>query len=99
MSVYPGTQRVRPCRAHPDRGRATHRVPPYGAGRWFPNKVARQLPEPLHFAAVWVVGLQGAEAGKYTYGVTHMDVSGGNAAAWLVRIAKDFDAWEVTPIQ
>ena len=23
------------------------------AGKWYPNKVARQLPKPLHFAAVW----------------------------------------------
>jgi hypothetical protein len=28
------------------------------AGAWFPNRVARALPQPLHFAAVWVVGLQ-----------------------------------------
>ncbi len=70
-----------------------------GAGKWFPNRVARQLPEPLHFAAVWVVGLQGVEAGEYVYGVTHLDVSEGNAPALLVRINRDFDAWEVKSVQ
>ena len=25
-------------------------------GKWFPNKVAKQLPAPLLFDAVWVVG-------------------------------------------
>ena len=70
-----------------------------GAGVWFPTKVARQLPEPLHFAAVWVVGLQAVEAGEYVYGVTHLDVSMGDAPTFLVRIGKDFDSWEVRPIQ
>ena len=70
-----------------------------GAGVWFPNKVARNLPDPLHFAAAWVAGLQGVEAGEYVYGVTHLDVSGGNAPTFLVRIGKDFDAWEVKPTQ
>jgi hypothetical protein len=69
------------------------------AGLWFPNRVARQLPEPLHFAAVWVVGLQGVEAGEFVYGVTHLDLSDGNAPTLLVRIRKDFDAWEVRPVQ
>jgi hypothetical protein len=37
-----------------------------GAGAWQPNRVARRLPAPLHFAAVWVVGLQRVEAsGEY----------------------------------
>jgi hypothetical protein len=70
-----------------------------GAGMWFPNRVARHLPEPLHFAAVWVVGLQAVEAGDYVYAVTHLDLSEGNAPASLVRIRKDFDAWEVRPVQ
>src|SRR5262249_19889180 len=30
-----------------------------GAGTWFPNRVARRLPDPLHFAAVWVVPCKG----------------------------------------
>jgi hypothetical protein len=70
-----------------------------GAGMWLPNKVARQLPEPLHFAAVWVVGLQLVASGEYVYGVTCLDVSDGDAPALLVRIRKDFDGWEVTRVQ
>jgi hypothetical protein len=38
-----------------------------GAGKWCPNEVARQLPDPLHFGAVWVVGLQGVHDGGYVY--------------------------------
>jgi len=71
-----------------------------GAGAWFPNKVARQLPSPLLFAAVWVVGLQAVEAGgEYVYHVTCLDISGGNAPAVLVHVRKDFDAWTVKRVQ
>jgi hypothetical protein len=69
------------------------------AARWFPNRVARQLPQPLHFAAVWVVGLQTVKAGEYVYGVTHLDVSDGDAPTFLVRIRKDFEAWEIVRLQ
>ena len=65
----------------------------------FPNRVARRLPDPLHVAAVWVVGLQGVEAGKYVYGVTNLDLTEGNAPTMLVRINEDFGAWEVTRTQ
>jgi hypothetical protein len=67
--------------------------------KWFPNKVAKQLPAPLYFDAVWVVGLQGVEDGAYTYQVTRLDLSRGNAPAWRVLIAKDFESWKVEPIQ
>jgi hypothetical protein len=70
-----------------------------GAGEWFPNAVARDLPKPLQFDAVWVVGLHTAEDGAYTYGVTALDLSGGNAPTCLVRIGKAFDAWDVTRLQ
>jgi hypothetical protein len=70
-----------------------------GAGTWFPNRVARRLPDPLHFAAVWVVGLQEVEKGKYIYGVTNLDLTEGNAPTLLVRINEDFGAWEVTRTQ
>jgi len=84
------------------------------AGEWFPNKVAKQLPETLAFDAVWVVGLlreplagpqqaagggQGVEAREYVYSVTRLDLRPGNAPTWRVRITKDFDAWEVEPLQ
>jgi|SRR5215470_537963 len=70
-----------------------------GAGTLFPNRVARRLPDPLHFAAVWVVALQGVEAGEYVYGVTNLDLTEGNAPTLLVRINEDFGAWEVTRTQ
>ena len=71
-----------------------------GAGNWCPNRVARQLPSPLHFAAVWVVNLQGVvELGKYVYAVTHLDLSEGNAPIWLVRIDEDFNNWEIWEVK
>jgi hypothetical protein len=69
------------------------------AGEWFPNRVAKALPEPLLFEAVWVVGLQKVEDGAYIYGVALLDTSGGNTPLFLVRINKEFDAWEVTSLQ
>jgi hypothetical protein len=57
------------------------------------------LPDPLHFAAVWVVGLQGVEASEYVCGVTNLDLVEGNAPTLLVRIKKDFGAREVTRTQ
>ena len=70
-----------------------------GAGEWFPNKVAKKLPEPLLFDAAWVVGLHGEVTSEYVYGVTRLDLSRGNAPTWLVRIAKDFESWVVEPLQ
>ena len=69
-----------------------------GGGTWYPNRVAKQLPKPLHFEAVWVVGLQAVEAGDYVYAVTRLDLTLGNAPAWRVRIGKDFDEWAVDPL-
>jgi hypothetical protein len=69
------------------------------AGAWFPNRVARALPQPLHFATVWVIGLQKIVNGAYVYGITHLDVGNRNAPAFLVRITPGFDAWEVTDVQ
>jgi hypothetical protein len=70
-----------------------------GAGIWFPNKVAKRLPDPLLFATAWVVGLQSFENGEYTYGVTNLDLTEGNAPTLLVRVGRDFDSWRVTRIQ
>ena len=69
------------------------------AGVWYPNAVARALPEPLLFESVWVVGLQKVEDGDYIYGVTLLDTSGGNAPTYLVHITSAFDLWEVTDVQ
>jgi hypothetical protein len=70
-----------------------------GAGIWYPNRVAKQLPDPLLFAAIWVVGLQVVDADEYIYNVTCLDISGGDAPAFHVRIGKDFDTWTVKRIQ
>jgi hypothetical protein len=70
------------------------------AGRpWYPNRVVRGLPEPLHFDTVWAMGLQGIENGEYIYGVTNLHRSGANAPAWRVRITPDFSSWVVERIQ
>lgn len=69
------------------------------AGKWFPNRVARELRQPLYFEAVWVVGLQGVSEGVYTYGVTLLDAAEGDAPTYLVRIAANFESWEVTDLQ
>jgi hypothetical protein len=68
-------------------------------GPWVPNRVARGLPEPLHFAVAWVVGLRGIKAGRYIYGVTQLDVSEGDAPTWRVCIENDFDSWTINRIQ
>ena len=70
-----------------------------GAGTWFPNRVTRRLPEPLYFAAAWVVGLHCAVEGEYVYSATSLDVSEGDAPSFLVRIGKGFNAWTIERIQ
>jgi hypothetical protein len=70
-----------------------------GGGPWFPNRVAKSLPKPLHFAAVWVVGLHGVENGEYIYNVTQLDEEAGIAHVWRVRIAADFSNWQVEHVQ
>jgi hypothetical protein len=69
------------------------------ASVWIPNEVARQLPQPLHFEAVWVVGLQGVENGEYVYTATRLDLRQGNAPVWRVCIASDFESWKVEAVQ
>ena len=66
---------------------------------WTPNRIARRLPENLHFADVWVAGLINTAGGEYVYAVTRLDLSQGDTPIWSVHILKTFDAWEVEPIQ
>jgi hypothetical protein len=66
-----------------------------GGGAWFPDKVAKQLPEKLDFDAVWVVGLHGVERRRYVYNVTRLDRTKGRVPVWRVRIRRQFDGWEV----
>ncbi len=68
-------------------------------GEWYPNKIAKRLPETLDFEAVWVVALQGVEESHYVYNATRLDLSRGNAPIWRIRIWPAFDGWDVTPIQ
>lgn len=68
-------------------------------GPWFPARVAKSLPTPLDFAAVWVVGLHGVENNEYSYNVMQLDPAAGTADIWRVRIAADFNSWQVEPIQ
>lgn len=70
-----------------------------GGSPWFPNSVAKRLPRPLHFDDVWVAALQYIDGGEYTYCVTQLDTTAGNAPVWQIRIAKDFDTWTVSRIQ
>jgi hypothetical protein len=71
-----------------------------GEGRWYPNRVAKQLPKELDFVDVWVVGLQDVEEGEYIYHVARLlDVETGDVPVWLVRISKHFDGWHVERIQ
>jgi hypothetical protein len=70
-----------------------------GAGRWYPNAIAKRLPDPLLFATVWVVGLQGVEDGEYVYGVTNLELSEGKVPTMVVRIDREFANWQVTRIQ
>jgi hypothetical protein len=66
---------------------------------WFPNRVAKQLPHDLSFAAVWAVGLQRVEDGKYIYSVANLHVDEGDAPTWIVEIASDFQSWRVERLQ
>lgn len=70
-----------------------------GGGAWFPTRVTRQLPDPLYFEVVWVVALHHVEDGEYTYSVAQLELREGHAPTWLVRIAKDFNTWEVKRTQ
>lgn len=64
-------------------------------GPWYPNRVAKSLPKPLDFSAVWVVGLQGVEDSAYSYNVMQLDRQAGTADIWRVRVTADFGSWEV----
>ncbi|MFM7012825.1 MAG: hypothetical protein ACKO0Z_26445 [Betaproteobacteria bacterium] len=68
-------------------------------GEWKPRRVAQQLPNPLVFADVWVVGLQPLEDGKYVYGVSQLGTPTRDAPTWIVRIDSDFRSWVVEALQ
>jgi hypothetical protein len=68
------------------------------AGTWFPE-VAKTLPSPLWFAAVWVVCFSTVQDSGYVYNLTLLDVMDGNVPAASLRIAPDFDPWRAEVIQ
>jgi hypothetical protein len=51
------------------------------------------------FAAVWVIGFSTVQDGSYIYNLTLLDATDENAPAFLLRIAPDFDAWQVEQVQ
>ncbi len=71
-----------------------------GAVEWYPNRVLRALPEPLHFDVVWLISLHGAaDDGSYAYDAICLHEEGGNAQTWRIEIAPGFDGWTVTRVQ
>jgi hypothetical protein len=71
-----------------------------GGGAWYPNRVLRALPRPLHFDVVWLISLHGvSDDGAYAYDVVGLYWDGGNAPAWRVRIAPDFESRTVERVQ
>lgn len=71
-----------------------------GSGRkWFPDRAAGALPEPLLFERVWVVCLESADDDAYVFGATRLDWVHGNAPVYFVRIPQDFGRWEVSEVQ
>jgi hypothetical protein len=68
-------------------------------GEWHPNKVAKDLADPLFFEAVWVVCFQKIDGEDYIEGVIHLDLSRGAVPMFNMRIAGDFKSWKVSRTQ
>lgn len=70
-----------------------------GGEEWWPNRVAKALKRPILFGAIWIVGLQTADDGKYVYDVVELDEARGVGHVWRVHIAPTFDDWTVEKVQ
>ena len=70
-----------------------------GIGVWQPNRAARGILRKHGFNSVWVVHLEKGDDSGYTYFVSLLDVSKGNAPVWRVLINSDFTDWQVQRIQ
>jgi hypothetical protein len=70
-----------------------------GGGIWFPNRVAKNLPEPLLFEIAWVVGLHSVDDGNYVYFATCLDRESRDAPSYKILIDKDFAHWQVEVVQ
>jgi len=68
-------------------------------GLWHPNRAARGILRKHGFDSVWVVHLEEGNDCGYTYCVSLLDVSKGDAPAWKVLIESDFASWKVQRIQ
>lgn len=66
-------------------------------GKWHPNRIAKNLPQPLDFESVFILGLQVVINNEYIYAVTSIDED--MCPIWHIRIKEDFSNWEVTRIQ
>jgi hypothetical protein len=69
------------------------------SSEWWPNRVAKALPQPILFGAIWIVGLHFVENGEYHYNVVEIDVESGVGHVWRVCIPAGFDQWSVSHIQ
>jgi hypothetical protein len=45
------------------------------------------------------MGLQEVRCGAYVYAITNLNLEGGNAPAWRIKIAPDFGSWAVERVQ
>jgi hypothetical protein len=69
-------------------------------GQWFPNRVVKRLPRPVHFKAILVAALQETTPpGAYIYTMTRLDWIAARAPAWRIHIEPDFQGWAVEVIQ
>lgn len=64
-----------------------------GGGEWFPDKVSRQLKEPLLFDSLWLFSLCSPFVGGYVYDVVQFQ--NGLVNKWKIFINKEFDSWVV----
>ena len=66
-------------------------------GKWYPNRVGRQIEGQHKFDCVWAVGLQQGDGKANTYWVVCFTWL--HSAAWLVHVNLDAIEWSVTDIQ
>jgi len=68
-------------------------------GQWYPSRVARRIAGGHSFTSVWVLHLDKADAGRYIYSVSLLDLAIGPAPIWRIVIDAEFKNWEVQRIQ
>lgn len=69
-------------------------------GKWYPNRAAKAVADTHAFEEVWAYHLlRDRPVDTYAYGVSLLDVTKGDAPAWIVEIDPNFDGWRVIRIQ